>query len=444
MCVNNKYITRRNFRYLVYSRKVCVPCGECPECVEKKARDLYVRARMEYQHCFDNGGNGFMCCLTYSDDLLPTCDMGDLGVKMVFNKKDVILFIKRLRVNLDRMYQKMYKQDAPDFKYLVTSEYGSDPTRSHRPHYHMLVFFHDPVSPSAFEECFEKSLYDNNSKEKKYYFGYIMQCDLIDPKRGGIQYSAKYVCKDIMYKPQRDYIVEQIKLKKDMVNKKHGIIYPCRSAEDDFHNSCIRSSKAYKQDVEEYVRPYRHMLQFYMCSNDLGGTCVVEKYGAGLVRMPLINFDGFPYALPKIVKDKFERKYGYAKKQELVKFCFLNYLNRSLNQLIFDKKISSDEAQDLRVFAYSYCQPYKGQIKLVLPSFDALQDALSPVKKWSDIINEFRFYDDNDFFVMRDRLQHILKMINSEEYSQFRFNKAIEKQEKKKKEYEQKKRNKNV
>ena len=109
---------------------------------------------------------------------------------MVFNKKDVINFIKRLRVTLDRYYKKHYNINAPDFKYLVSSEYGSDPTRTHRPHYHLLFFFRDMIPFRLFRWAFNESTY--NRKNGIRYFGIIKQCDVIDRLRGGIRIALEH------------------------------------------------------------------------------------------------------------------------------------------------------------------------------------------------------------------------------------------------------------
>lgn len=69
--------------------------------------------------------NSFLT-LTYSDDYLPFA--GQLV------KQDVQLFIKRLRINLEREY------DGKKVRYYYVGEYGD---RTGRPHYHVLLFGHD-------------------------------------------------------------------------------------------------------------------------------------------------------------------------------------------------------------------------------------------------------------------------------------------------------------
>ena len=235
MCTRPILIKNRKYRDLgvnLSSSYMSVPCGECDECLSDKANDIYVRARYEFDDCLRSNGCGFMCCLTYSNETLPYFNVGN-NKFMVFNKKHVIDFIKRLRISLERHYMKHFNRSAPAFKYLVTSEYGTDPTRTHRPHYHLLFFFHEQVGINTFNDLFSRCLYVQEGKDKHYVFGTRYQCDVLDSKRGGIKYSGKYVLKDLMYEPQRKSIVNAINFYRDYVESKHGII-SCPQTEDDF------------------------------------------------------------------------------------------------------------------------------------------------------------------------------------------------------------------
>lgn len=129
-----------------------VPCGNCDECLRKRAKDLYVRSRFVIENAALSGGNTFMCCLTYG--LKAPFFVCDGKKYYCFNKKHVQDFIKRLRINLDRFYNRNYNVDAPDFKYLVTSEFGTSDLGYHLPHYHLLFSFEKQVSLYVFKLCF--------------------------------------------------------------------------------------------------------------------------------------------------------------------------------------------------------------------------------------------------------------------------------------------------
>lgn len=425
MCTSPLLITSNKF----LNSKRQVPCGTCDECLRKRGNDVYVRAALEYEQAHAAGGNGFMCCLTYSDDLLPTFEHE--GKKYaVFNKKHLIDFVKRLRVNLDRTYLKTFGRHAPDFKYLITAEYGSV---NGRPHYHPIFIFREKMSPTIFKKCFKEStfcrVFNKHTDVVKRYFGYVLQCDEIDPKRGGIFYCAKYVLKDLAYTNADAAIREKIHFMKEFVNNKHGIIHPIDEL-DELKNTCIRSTKAYKQDVEKYVRPYRHMLQFYMVSNDLGCSSAIEKYGDEIVNTPLVTIKGFSFNLPRQIKEMVERIFGYKTRKQLDKNIFVNYLNNVLTEHVLQGFISRPEKDDLLLFAKNYIITEGGSISICTPhDFDILDTTLSPVKRFEDLCNEFQFYEDNDFLDMRDKIIYLLNIYNSPKNLEFRAKIAKKKRE---------------
>lgn len=91
------------------------PCGKCINCRARSRQEWVFRLRMEYRSC----DFGLFVTLTYDDEKLPSD-----GV----SKRDVQLFLKRLRKNFD----------SQTLRYYICSEYGD---HSHRAHYHGLLFF---------------------------------------------------------------------------------------------------------------------------------------------------------------------------------------------------------------------------------------------------------------------------------------------------------------
>lgn len=439
MCTNPLHIRLKKYRCYGIGTSIQVPCGKCYECLHKRASSIYTRARVEYEECLKAGGNGFMCCLTYSDDLVPTLVI-DGKRYMVFNKRDVILFIKRLRTNLQRHYKKNLGVNAPFFKYLVTSEYGTEEGKTHRPHYHLLFFFREPCSFTAFRTCFTLSLQNRKRGSGVYCFGYIKQCDIIDRTRGGIKYSAKYVCKDIMYEYQRDYIEKLIRYKQDVINQRFGIY---SDDENDFlkilHNKLIRASKSYKKAVENEVRHYRYMLQFYMLSNDLGGSAYLERYGDYVLDMPVINFDGFEYSIPSQFVTKITQKYGLEGLSKLRHNVFLNFTKKMLSAAQVAGRICKDEANDLYAFAEKYVQPHEGTLRLVYRNFD---EVFSYDAEWDELFQRFKFFIDNDFYRILDELNKLFRWYGNDDNLMFRCMRAYERAKREHEEYINKKRNK--
>lgn len=443
MCTNPILIRNRRFRCLdrsVPGSFIKVPCGHCDECLTARANDIYVRTRYEFEDALRHGGVGFMCCLTYSPDLVPYYK----GMK-VFNKKHVIDFIKRLRTNLDRYFHVNFGHDAPDFKYVVTSEYGTDPTRTHSPHYHLLFAFHHPISLTAFRYNYKKSLCVSKGNKKIPVFGYIFQCDLLDFSRGGIKYSGKYILKDLQYEKQRKEIKARIAFEMEKINTEFHIKSICETYEDEFYNRCIRSRKDYRKAVSERVLPYRHMLQFYMCSNDLGCSCIIKKYGRSILSLPTLNFEGFPFRLPRQVKERIRKNYGDQAFDELNKNIFLNFFKSASEDLIAAGKLTRPDFIQLFEFARLFIFPRSGHFYLVNPEGYDLSKHLSDTSSLVDshqFICDLAMFRDNDFYVYREALYHVLSMYDSKDMREFRASVAKLKFEKQTAQYEQKKRNK--
>ena len=97
------------------TQELQVPCGKCLACRIKKRQEWSMRCMHELDYWT---GSSFLT-LTYSDDYLP--DNSSLS------KRDLQLFIKRLRKNLGERR----------IKYFACGEYGDT---SGRPHYHAIMY----------------------------------------------------------------------------------------------------------------------------------------------------------------------------------------------------------------------------------------------------------------------------------------------------------------
>lgn len=102
---------------------IAVPCGHCDFCAVSKQVQLSTRLMLEQYGAELRGlPKSYFVTLTYAPESLPSD-----GVC----KRDVQLFLKRLRVTLERKF------GTPPFRYCVFSEYGKT---THRAHYHMILF----------------------------------------------------------------------------------------------------------------------------------------------------------------------------------------------------------------------------------------------------------------------------------------------------------------
>ena len=124
---------------------LCVPCGHCEECQEKKRNDLLFRMYYEYlstETCKKLYGYGFSLfqTLTYNEVNVPVYD----GFRF-FRKSDLQLFMKRLR---KRLSDDGYDVKDGSLKYVITCELGS---KHFRPHYHVNFFVKFNIKPEVFD-----------------------------------------------------------------------------------------------------------------------------------------------------------------------------------------------------------------------------------------------------------------------------------------------------
>lgn len=123
--------TRRFDDSLVIREFTEIPCGQCMECRLEYSRQWANRCLLESK---DHEKNCFIT-LTYDQQYLPRkkdCVKPKTGEVVDMNtlvKKDLQLFFKRLRKELDKQGIKI--------RYFACGEYGD---QTERPHYHAIVF----------------------------------------------------------------------------------------------------------------------------------------------------------------------------------------------------------------------------------------------------------------------------------------------------------------
>ena len=103
------------------SQYINVPCGHCPECIQKKQNDFVQRCQMESMDTYQ-----YMVTLTYDNKHLPKL-VTSLGEVFYYaDYKHIQSTIKRVRKYFQR-----------PFRFVATSERGG---KRHRPHWHLIVF----------------------------------------------------------------------------------------------------------------------------------------------------------------------------------------------------------------------------------------------------------------------------------------------------------------
>lgn len=188
-----------------------VPCGKCEECRKQLHNSWFVRAYAEALKTWDENGKVFFFTLTYAPDYLPwfhDCVDDCRGCHEFrfpcFDKTHLDRFRSKLRVYMQRKYN-----CAKDFRFFITSEFG---TIGKRPHYHVLLYL-----PAGFGNCPDEEI--KKLINKSWIYGYVGYTPYskggpcITNERG-IRYVCKYVTKDIGF-----FENAAIKAYKDLIDK---------------------------------------------------------------------------------------------------------------------------------------------------------------------------------------------------------------------------------
>lgn len=139
-----------------------VPCGKCAGCRMDYSRNWANRMLVELR---DNNNVGVFLTLTYNPEHLPYSDKG----KPTLSKRDCQLFWKRLRKAFP----------GKKIRYYIAGEYGP---KTHRPHYHAIVF---GLSLSDFDDLeflrfngLGQSYYNSKRLANIWQNGYIVLSDV--------------------------------------------------------------------------------------------------------------------------------------------------------------------------------------------------------------------------------------------------------------------------
>lgn len=153
-----------------------VPCGRCLNCRLSRSNALSCVCEAELQSAYKRGFGASFITLTYAPDFLPP--NGSLV------KADLQRYIKRLRIKIDRAFDKKIKA-----KYLACGEYGDS---FGRPHYHLVFFGYSVELVTKYAD--------------KWSFGMVK---ILPLKTGGIRYVSKYCMKQVFGKLKNEMYLEK-------------------------------------------------------------------------------------------------------------------------------------------------------------------------------------------------------------------------------------------
>lgn len=197
MCYNPLRIKnpKLEFRAGLDAQYIDVPCGHCEECLSKSRTQWFIRNYFEWLDIKNANGFALMYTLTYNEDCVPTVQLNNKGCMIkyrVFSKRDVQLFMKRLRKNL-----KKRGFDYHTVRYFLCSEYGGI---THRPHYHAIFYVKD-VPEYIFRSAVKQS----------WTYGFVKASESgVINSPAGIDYVCKYVTKDdVFYKEVAPFANEE-------------------------------------------------------------------------------------------------------------------------------------------------------------------------------------------------------------------------------------------
>lgn len=182
---------------------ISLVCGKCPACLMRKRKDMSVRISNEVA-CHDD------CCfitLTYNNESVPVAHPNHethileltRGIKTrsddglyTLVPADVQKFIKRLRRHLE--YIPIKRREYRDhvgkpIRYFCVGEYGS---KSHRPHYHLIIFGWKPSDQYIHDLRDGYTINRSPQLEKLWKFGFSTCANV---NHGVAKYCARYVTK---------------------------------------------------------------------------------------------------------------------------------------------------------------------------------------------------------------------------------------------------------
>lgn len=148
-------------------RLVPVPCGRCIGCALDRSKDWAVRCVLE--------------SLSYEKNCFLTLTFDELHVPETVSKKDVQLFLKRLRKS----------NPGIEIRYFACGEYGS---KSGRPHYHLILFNYDFDDKKFYSSDGLSDYYVSESLAKLWPFGMSIVGDL---SFESCAYVARYTSKKV-------------------------------------------------------------------------------------------------------------------------------------------------------------------------------------------------------------------------------------------------------
>lgn len=179
----NKFDSKIDVRdkLLLNDKVSLIPCGCCRSCLLKYSKDLAMRVAIECENFPFN----YFITLTYDDNNIKYNDYvsedKEVFTMPILVKRDIQLFIKRLRKSLDC-----------DLKYFLCGEFGSTTAR---PHYHIILMSNKEICDLDFvSQSNGNVFYNSNIFSNLWCYGFhtISTCNI-----NTIFYTSHYCLKKV-------------------------------------------------------------------------------------------------------------------------------------------------------------------------------------------------------------------------------------------------------
>lgn len=327
---NSKYVDIHN----PWRLKNTIKCGECVECLMEKQNEWILRTQSMYEETIKNGGFVIFDTLTYSEKNVP-------WTKSVIYNKFGYIIPKNLNFrcfcleDIQKFFKRLRKQVEPkSIRYYLAAEYGTTEGKTHRPHYHIMIYYTGNGTPEEIShkinECWQLGFTDGIDRKGSLYFyenclfDSLSQSNMIAQK-----YVQKYLCKESEYQKRIKSKVYRIAYELCQFDKKFLNTYYGRLAILDIRrnlNQFRKISKGYGLEFLEKINPEKYIDEQYIIVDDFNKVKRKIKLPNYYIRKLYKQYD-------KDVKCWFDNELGILYKKEQIKNIYRTQVDRHLTLL---------------------------------------------------------------------------------------------------------------
>lgn len=268
-CITPYYVKNPQYGKLTLEKMIPVPCGRCPECIERRTNQWILRLTEEMKTM----NPALFLTLTYSTETVPITKNGF----MTLDKTDLQKFFKRLR-----------KHHPTTIKYYGVGEYG---TNKKRPHYHVIIL-------GTYPQFIQKS----------WNLGDI---HIGTVSSSSIAYCCKYIAKDSLLTRKTKHGRDDRQIEFSLMSKKLGLNYIKKRS--DWHHADINRNYAIVEDGIKIPLPRYYREKIYdeptrlrqnMVAKALSHEQTTKQYVEYMLKYPDHTYDDFERSIEQSTEHK--------------------------------------------------------------------------------------------------------------------------------------------